>query len=235
VVNLDYNSCRGVGKHSTFLTHEGWVEAGSLTIGDQILSLDGTFGDVESISISNDPQVMYNLTVDISHTFAVGEGQWVVHNATCVTYGSTQESQLTQTVRLENKKLNKPQGSNLAVFTFREGTDLSVLIQSLSDAPADSRLVTQIQGNSLITTNWGKGFDHAEVVADFLINSVGISRRDVISIYSEYSLCPSCSSLIVPNYPQAQLTYSFVYPVEFDARNASVKTLLKRGFVGPIP
>jgi hypothetical protein len=80
VVNLDYNSCRGVGKHSTFLTHEGWVEAGSLTIGDQILSLDGTFGDVESISISNDPQVMYNLTVDISHTFAVGEGQWVVHN-----------------------------------------------------------------------------------------------------------------------------------------------------------
>jgi hypothetical protein len=62
------------------LTHEGWVEAGSLTLGDQILSLDGTFGDVESISISNDPQVMYNLTVDISHTFAVGEGQWVVHN-----------------------------------------------------------------------------------------------------------------------------------------------------------
>jgi hypothetical protein len=62
------------------LTHEGWVEAGSLTIGDQILSLDGTYGDVESISISNDSQVMYNLTVDISHTFAVGEGQWVVHN-----------------------------------------------------------------------------------------------------------------------------------------------------------
>jgi hypothetical protein len=66
------------------LTHEGWVEAGSLTLGDQILSLDGTFGDVESISISNDPQVMYNLTVDISHTFAVGEGQWVVHNSKCV-------------------------------------------------------------------------------------------------------------------------------------------------------
>jgi hypothetical protein len=62
------------------LTDEGWVEAGSLTLGDQILSLDGTFGDVESISISNDPQLMYNLTVDISHTFAVGEGQWVVHN-----------------------------------------------------------------------------------------------------------------------------------------------------------
>jgi hypothetical protein len=87
VVNLDYNSCRGVGKHSTFLTHEGWVEAGSLTIGDQILSLDGTFGDVESISISNDPQVMYNLTVDISHTFAVGEGQWVVHNTNKVCEG----------------------------------------------------------------------------------------------------------------------------------------------------
>ena len=35
---------------------------------------------VESVITRDGEQTMYDLTVDDAHTFAVGAGQWVVHN-----------------------------------------------------------------------------------------------------------------------------------------------------------
>ena len=43
--------------------------------------MDGSTGEVESIEIEKTSQEMYNLTVDAAHTFYVGEGGWLVHNA----------------------------------------------------------------------------------------------------------------------------------------------------------
>jgi len=52
-------------------------------VGDDIRNADGTTGEVESIETEKDSQEMYNLTVDVAHTYYVGDGQWLVHNASC--------------------------------------------------------------------------------------------------------------------------------------------------------
>jgi hypothetical protein len=64
-----------------FLTDHGWVEAAALYRGMSVIKLDGTTGTVEGYSIEVRPVIMWDLTVSDVHTFAVGDGQWVVHNA----------------------------------------------------------------------------------------------------------------------------------------------------------
>jgi hypothetical protein len=71
-----------------FYTLAGWEVAGELEVGDHIWSISGEWGRVEAVSVSHDPQLMYNLTVDDAHTFFVGEQAWLVHN-TCFTGFST--------------------------------------------------------------------------------------------------------------------------------------------------
>jgi hypothetical protein len=60
-----------------------WEGAGELEVGDHIWSISGEWSRVEAVSVSHDPQLMYNLTVDDAHTFFVGEQAWLVHN-TCI-------------------------------------------------------------------------------------------------------------------------------------------------------
>ena len=57
-----------------------WVDAGELSIGNNIWRADGSTGEVESVEVAAVQQRMYNLTVDTAHTFFVGQGQWLVHN-----------------------------------------------------------------------------------------------------------------------------------------------------------
>ncbi len=56
----------------------GWVPAGELLLGDVVRSAAGA---VDALVLVASPQVMYNLTVAEAHTFFVGDGQWLVHNA----------------------------------------------------------------------------------------------------------------------------------------------------------
>jgi Pretoxin HINT domain len=60
----------------------GWVAAGELKPSDSVRKADGSFGSVEQVTIEQRTAVMYNLTVDVAHTYFVGEQGWLVHN-TC--------------------------------------------------------------------------------------------------------------------------------------------------------
>ncbi len=59
----------------------GWVEARDLQVGDDVRNAEGETGEVEQVTTEETTQEMYNLTVDEAHTFYVGDGQWLVHNA----------------------------------------------------------------------------------------------------------------------------------------------------------
>jgi hypothetical protein len=64
-----------------FLTDTGWVEAAALYPGHpgrRARRLDGSTGTVQGYAIEVRPVIMWDLTVSDVHTFAVGEGQWVV-------------------------------------------------------------------------------------------------------------------------------------------------------------
>jgi len=63
-----------------FYTSEGWVTVSALALGDEVLSISGGLGIAESITTETRSQMMYDLTVEEVHTFAVGDGAWVVHN-----------------------------------------------------------------------------------------------------------------------------------------------------------
>jgi hypothetical protein len=58
-----------------------WVGAGDLKVGDQIKQAGGKDGTVNFVQTLAKPATMYNLTVAQAHTYYVGSGQWLVHNA----------------------------------------------------------------------------------------------------------------------------------------------------------
>ena len=58
-----------------------WTDASDLETGDLIWQADGTTGVVQAAEVVSVEQWMYNLTVGTAHTFFVGQGGWLVHNA----------------------------------------------------------------------------------------------------------------------------------------------------------
>ena len=68
-------------EHPFYVLLRGWVEAIDLRTGDQVRQLDGGYGAVQRVAVETAPQEMYNLTVAEAHTFFVGDGGWLVHNA----------------------------------------------------------------------------------------------------------------------------------------------------------
>jgi hypothetical protein len=64
-----------------FLTKEqGFTPAGQLKVGMHVQRADGGFGVVTGWKTVTATKTMYNLEVQQDHTFAVGDGEWVVHN-----------------------------------------------------------------------------------------------------------------------------------------------------------
>jgi RHS repeat-associated protein len=71
-------------KKHPFLTKEkGFLPVAKIKLGMHVLRADGTYGVVIGWKVVPGSKVMYNLEVAQDHTYTVGTGQWVVHNASC--------------------------------------------------------------------------------------------------------------------------------------------------------
>lgn len=66
--------------HPFYSEHE-WVAASQLSVGSLLTSDSGAGAVVTGIRTERRLQVMYNLTVAEAHTYYVGDGGWLVHNA----------------------------------------------------------------------------------------------------------------------------------------------------------
>ena len=66
--------------HPFLTTNQGFVAAGKLHIGMHLVSADGGVGVVDDGKVVQGTKTMYNLEVAQDHTFAVSNGEWVVHN-----------------------------------------------------------------------------------------------------------------------------------------------------------
>lgn len=80
-LTIDGEELETTPEHPFYVEGEGWVNAEDLQVGDDIRNADGETGEVESVTTEQAQQEMYNLSVDKAHTFFVGDGQWLVHNA----------------------------------------------------------------------------------------------------------------------------------------------------------
>jgi hypothetical protein len=67
-------------EHPFYTREDGWLSAGELRVGVQVLRADGQYGTVEAIRVVEHRQSVYNLTVEEAHTYFVGGGRWLVHN-----------------------------------------------------------------------------------------------------------------------------------------------------------
>lgn len=66
--------------HPWLTADAGWVPAGMLQPGELLVTLGGADGSVAQVHPVAGQADMYNLTIANDHTYAVGAGQWVVHN-----------------------------------------------------------------------------------------------------------------------------------------------------------
>lgn len=80
-MNLGGEVVRSTKNHK-FLTSRGWVEANDICIGDMVIShKEGLFHYVESKkTIQNNDKLLYDIEVEDTHTFLLGEEGIVVHN-----------------------------------------------------------------------------------------------------------------------------------------------------------
>ena len=74
--------------HPFYVNKRGFVNAGELKVGDELLDSNGSILLLESteIELTDEPTKVYNFEVEDFHTYFVGEcGVWV-HNANCPSY-----------------------------------------------------------------------------------------------------------------------------------------------------
>jgi len=67
--------------HPFFTADRGWVEAGQLLVGEQIRTESDHTTAVTGFTLDATPTTMWDLTVDGAHSFFVGSGGVLVHNA----------------------------------------------------------------------------------------------------------------------------------------------------------
>jgi hypothetical protein len=80
-LTIDGETIETTAEHPFYTVKGDWLPAAYLQPGDELRQTDWSVGAVEAIQFIAQPQIMYNFTVAIAHTYFVGNGQWLVHNA----------------------------------------------------------------------------------------------------------------------------------------------------------
>jgi RHS repeat-associated protein len=188
-------------KHPWLTAERGWVTAGQLTMGMHVVREDGTTAVVARKRVVPGAAAMWNLTVSTFHTFAVGAGQYVVHNCgEQVEYGSTPLSRAVQAAR---RAANNGKGDWLHNYAAGEPEDGGALI---------------------IGRSAGKGAAGIHAEEDVLAKA---GQRRLRALYSEYEPCASKCAAKVAGIPN--VTYSWPFngdtPDETDAIRAASRIL----------
>lgn len=139
-----------------------------------------------------------------------------------VGYGEGALSQLAQRMRI---RLGLRRGGNVAVFEFESVPDrFRRIVERLGGRN------TYIEGDRMAVQNVN-GSAHSEELAHMLIRTARSSGSElkVKRIYTEYNPCTdSCLPLLRENYPNAEVTYSFIWERwgrQSPDRNAAVDLL----------
>ena len=71
--------------HPFYVKDKGFVTAGELKIGDELLDANGNVLLVENfdVELTEKPVTVYNFQVEDFHTYFVGTSQIMVHNSDC--------------------------------------------------------------------------------------------------------------------------------------------------------
>ena len=71
--------------HPFYVKNKGFINAGNLKVGDELLDVNGNslYVDKITVELTEKPTTVYNFQVEDFHTYYVGENQILVHNSNC--------------------------------------------------------------------------------------------------------------------------------------------------------
>lgn len=89
------------------ISRQGWVEASDLFIGELVLDSNNKTQNITEKKIKRYENLakVYNFTVDVNHTYFVGENSILVHN-TCTTLQSQRNKGVSEAWKLERKAVD---------------------------------------------------------------------------------------------------------------------------------
>ncbi len=120
--------------HPWLSADRGWVRAGTLHLGEQALRADGTTAIAVVLRVVSGAASMWDLTVSHIHTFAVGDGQFVVHN--CASGGGNPPSTDDLIDRGEEAAASAGRRGGVGVYAEGPGGD-AVLDSSFTSSSVD--------------------------------------------------------------------------------------------------
>jgi pretoxin HINT domain-containing protein len=182
--------------HPWLTTDRGWVRAGALRVGEQVVALDGHTATIAALAVHPGAATYYNLTVSNVHTFAVGAGKYVVHNNTC--FGANNPDQAAARERISYAK-RAAQGETAGVWVTDETLRSSIATES-SGAAVISPYgpATMYPGGPLGIGGCAEFRCGAEVSQ--LYQSGALQRGNELYVYLYHSggspSCPSCSNML---------------------------------------
>ena len=114
--------------HPWLTADHGWLVAGKLQVGEPVREADGSTAVVERLHVVPGAANMWDLTVSNIHTFAVGDGAFVVHNC-----GG-------ETLNRFGRGLNTPDPRGPGVNPVRRGVDIDVDANDMVHAQSGQKI-----------------------------------------------------------------------------------------------
>ncbi len=216
-LTIDGELIKTTPEHPFFVEGMGWLPAGELLPGDSVRSARGT-GAVEAIESVAQPQLMYNLTVSEAHTFFVGDGQWLVHNAcNVIRYGGGAASELGgQSASIARELANELREKVL----FFDNFSVTVGVVPLGNGrfgitafkPKNPQQWERISNGlkELAEENGYVWIDNAAEAGSDAAHAERVlidSGYDVIGISNTKGPCPSCQDVIDPALPDVEVVF----------------------------
>jgi YD repeat-containing protein len=126
-------------EHPFWVAGRGWVQTEDLSVGDEVMLIDGSKARIVEIAEGETTSTVYNFTVDVDHTYFVGNSGLWVHNDYYTNDGRlirTQNVSLGKRLELLNGRVRiphdiLPRGSNetnITYWRFENGTAYRIYI-----------------------------------------------------------------------------------------------------------
>ena len=94
-------------EHPFWARDRGWIEAGELRPGTELVSADGEVVFVAASEVVEDAATVYNLVVEGTHSYFAGEAEVWVHNGDCWNGEFTSEMGSRAEVIAKGRKIRK--------------------------------------------------------------------------------------------------------------------------------
>jgi len=173
-----------------------------LQIGDAVVSADGDFGTVDAVVITDGTAEVYNLTVDEAHTYFVGDGAWLVHNACNPNRDRTLKQFLRRSEDIRRELNIKPGKRNVGIADYTIDGQTGIL-EAVSGETNHNGFVPlrnpQDQNFTTFTPDEGGGYGDVDTEAKILeeISSrFNPNSSGRIVLYTDRPPCRSCKGVI---------------------------------------